>query len=181
MNFALDTIILLSILLIFTKAGTLILRPHQRKAFDDFFETLTLKIDDINLFQWFLKLEHSSYWYLYALLGLIFPFLLSLYLPFSITEYATSNNELQEQDKVFLALSAWLLSGTILNLILIITAFLRSNTLYLILFFVTLIYHGFLNGLMSSYSISLASCINYMINNTVYAYPNIFSENQANL
>ncbi len=55
-----ETVFALGVLINLFKLGDMILRPQQKKKFEEVFETFTLWLDDIKPINWFNNLVHSG-------------------------------------------------------------------------------------------------------------------------
>lgn len=172
MLFFIDSLIFITALLMITKAGELILRPHQRRAFDDAFDTLTIKIDDTKPMLWFLSLHHRKYWHIYLAIGLISPITFSIWLSQYTPKPGTEVLEYTDHEKFLLVVVGWLTSMIFINGILLLLRFLTRKSAFILFTAFFVVFGRWYIGIMQSYSISLGSIIKYLTTGSVYAFPN---------
>lgn len=171
----LDTLLIIALLLLFTKSANLLLLPHQRKAFNDRFELFTLWLDEKRPFTWFLSLPHKKKWHLYLGAGLPVPFFVSIILSWIFTSRTSPDHPIDDGSKAIACLIAWLITVVILNGVIVISRLVKPRHFLLLLLAACITAPHWYRGVMSSYGMSFASLLRYLSVGKVYCYPNLYS------
>lgn len=168
-------LLVIALLLLFTKAANLLLLPHQRKAFNDWFDGFTLWLDEKRPFTWFLSLPHREKWHLYLAAGLPAPLFAAIVLSSFFAARTSPDHPIDDGSKAIACLMAWLTTVVILNAVIVVSRLVKPRHLSILLLAAGITAPHWYRGVMSSYGMSFASLLRYLSVGKVYCYPNIYS------
>ena len=156
----------------------MVLRPHQRKAFDSLFDSITLRLDDARPFQWFLSLPHGEKWHLYLAAGLVIPIAAAGVSMYGLNEIIETGRDLTSRDKAQAVLGTWLIAVVILNSLIVIAKFLSQRGLLILMLALGYTAPGWYYGAAVSFSVTFASLLRYAAHGEVYCYPNLLAQGE---